>query len=466
MAFIDFLDSVFSAFGAAVFVPIMIFIVGKFMGVETKKAFNSALLCAVGLTGFNLVIGSYGGIIAPVVTHMVENTGVQLEVLDTGWQSTAVIAYSTRVGLIFLGVAIALQIGLFFVRWTDVFMASDLWNNYSFMVWGSLLFALTGNLWMAMLLMIVQLLYILLFSEACAKRWSTYYQYPNCCMTAPHHLEALPYAIIMNVLLNKLGFHKIKLDAKTLQKKFGILGEPMFIGLLVGALIGIIGYYDTLNQLSSWGIISSSAISTAAVMAVFPRVASLFASAFTALTDAYKKKAIENAGKGGEREWHLSINDAAAYGEPNTLTTGIILIPIMLFLSFILPGNRILPMLDLVALPYMVSVFVAVSNGNIVKSVIKGAIWFSIGMIMASDLAPYFTQVAIDAGFQLPEVGMVIISFGIMCHPFIAGIFYAFWKGGPIAIALVIVLYFVLYFLFKKNKTAVVNFIEENALSH
>ena len=173
--FFQSLSDVFSAFGAPVFVPLMLFIIGKCMGISAKKAFNSALLCAVGLTGFNLVINSYSAIIAPVVNQMVTNTGVNLPVLDTGWQSTSVIAYSTKVGLIFIGVAIVLQLVLFFLKWTNVFMASDLWNNYSFMVWGSLLYALTGSMALAMGLMVTQLLYILLFSEACAKRWSTYY---------------------------------------------------------------------------------------------------------------------------------------------------------------------------------------------------------------------------------------------------------------------------------------------------
>ena len=65
-------------------------------------------------------------------------------------------------------------------------------------------------------------------------------------MTAPHHLESLPFAVFMNWFLGKIGFDKIKLNAQTLQKKLGILGEPMFIGLVVGALIGIIGNFNAL----------------------------------------------------------------------------------------------------------------------------------------------------------------------------------------------------------------------------
>ncbi len=455
---LNMVSSILSTFGAAVFVPVMLFIIALLMGINRKKAFSSALLCAVGLTGFNLVINSYGGIISPVVHQMVKNAGVNLPILDTGWQSTSIIAYSTNIGLIFFGLAILIQLGLFFLKWTNVFMVSDLWNNYSFMVWGSMLYLLTGNLWLALLLMIVQNLYILLFSEIAAKRWSTYYQYPNCCMTAPHHLESLPFAVLMNIVLSKFGFNNIKLNAAELQKKFGVLGEPMFIGMVVGAVVAIISGYNKLGELATWGVVTTSAISTASVMAVFPKIAGIFASAFTTLTDAYKKKAKES-GRG--REWYLSVNDAVGYGEPNTLVTGIILIPIMLMIAFILPGNQTLPMLDLVALPYMVEVFVAISNGNIAKSIVSGTIWFSIGLLVCSVVSPYFTQVVAQVNPDLTKGGLMIISFGIMAHPLIALAFLGFLTNNPVIIGGIIVLYFVLYAVFKRYKVQIVEFLEK-----
>ena len=456
-SFLRQLDVVFSTFGATVFVPVILFIIALCMGVTAKKAFNSALLCAVGLTGFNLVINSFTAVITPVVSSMVENTGVNLPCIDTGWQSVSVIAYSTRVGVIFIGIAIVLELVLFFAKWTNVFMASDLWNNYSFMVWGSMIYALTGNMWLAMACMVMQMLYVMLFSEVGAKRWSTHYQYPNCCMTAPHHAEGIPFAILMNWLLGLIGFNKIKINAASIQKKFGLFGEPMFIGLVVGLIIGIIGNSGNLGALESWGSVTSVAISTAAVMAVFPKVGGIFASAFTSLTDAYKSKAAKS---GQGREWYLSVNDAAGYGEPNTLVTGTILIPIMLGLAFILPGNSMLPMADLVALPYMVEFFVCISHGNIAKSIVTGAIWFSIGLVVCSGLAPTFTEIAIEAGFQLPQAGVYVMSFGIMAHPFMAGMFYAFLSQNPVIIAAVVIVYFVAYFLFRKNREKVVDWLE------
>ncbi|MBQ6560069.1 MAG: PTS galactitol transporter subunit IIC [Erysipelotrichaceae bacterium] len=465
-AFLNTLSNIFGAFGSGIIIPVILFVLGKVMGVDTKKAFNSALLCGVGLTGFNLVINSYSGIIAPVVQSMVDNSGVNLPALDTGWQSTSIIAYSTTVGVLFIGVAIALQLILFFVGYTDVFMASDLWNNYSFMVWGSMLYAKTGNMLLAMALMVVQLLYILLFSEMCALRWGTYYEYDGCCMTAPHHLESFPFAVLMDWILTKLGFNKIKLNAAALQKKLGILGEPMMIGLIVGLIIGLIGEWPFLfgeNALGAWGTALGAAINTAAIMAVFPKVAAIFASAFTSMSDAYKSKA---AAAAKNRQWFLSVNDACGYGETNTLVTGVILIPIMLVLSFILPGNIILPMADLCALPYMVEVFVCVSNGNIAKSLVMGAIWFSLGLIVCSQLCPTFTEVAVGAGFNLPQPGVYVCSFGIICHPLLCAFFFIFYSQNIILIAALIAVYVVLYIWFRKNKQKVYDYLENNAAAY
>ena len=97
---------------------------------------------------------------------------------------------------------------------------------------------------------------------------------------------------------------------------------------------------------------------------------------------------------------------------------------------------------------------------------VSGAIWFSLGLVVASVLAPTFTQVAVDAGFQLAQEGVFIISFGIMCHPLIAGLFYAFWSQNPIIIGAVVIAYFVLYFLFKKNKERFVGYLENAAAAY
>ena len=74
--------------------------------------------------------------------------------LDIGWQAVAGVAYSTNIGMMFIGVGLIFQIVLWLVKVTDIFMPSDLWNNYSIIVWGSLFYQLVNNLVMAFVLML------------------------------------------------------------------------------------------------------------------------------------------------------------------------------------------------------------------------------------------------------------------------------------------------------------------------
>ncbi|UFJ39865.1 PTS galactitol transporter subunit IIC [Brevibacillus humidisoli] len=455
--FLETLKQIFDTFGAQIFVPFIIFIVALFLKVQVKKAFFAALYAGIGLQGFTLLLNAFIPVIMPVVQQMVESTGVKLPVFDIGWQATAVVAYSTEVGMIFLGLGILLQIVLFLARWTNIFQPGDLWNNYSYMVWGSMIYLITDSMALAIGCMIVLNLYSLLFSEMIARRWSTYFNYPNCTIVQLHHVGTVPFGIGMNWILDKLGAGKINLSPSDLQKKLGFLGEPIALGLLLGLFLGIMGNLKELGTLASWGEIATVGVATAAVMAIFPKVSGIFAQAFLPLTEAAKKK-----GKQGSksREWYLGVNDAAGYGEAATLISGITLIPIMVLMALILPGNEVLPVVDLIALPFMVQGLVAIMNGNIFKVLVSGTIWFSLGLYLATYTAPIFTQVATEVGVSIPTGVLLITSFGILTKPIAGLIFLAFLSQSWLLIGLVIAIYAVSYFLFKKKKEAFYSYME------
>lgn len=459
--FFEVLKSIFDTFGAAVFVPVVIFFIALSMKVTPKKAFMSALSAGVGLQGFNLVIGAYGPIVTPIVNKMVQDTGVNLPVIDMGWQTTSIIAYSTEIGMIFIGVALILQVILYLTRYTNIFQAGDLWNNYSYMAWGSILYLLTNDLWLSIGCMIMLLLYTLLCTEVIQKRWSTYYNYPNCTIASLHTATIGIYAVPMNWLLDKIGLYKIKSDPETFRKKLGFIGEPMTLGLFLGLFIGIVGNLRQLGTLAAWGEISSCAIATAAVMAVFPKISSIFAGSFSAITEA-SKKSVKGKGKG---DWYLAVNDATGYGEPATLITGIILMPLTLGMAFILPGNLTLPMLDLVAIPYIIQPIVACSNGNIFKSIVSGLGAMMLGLYCCTFTGAMFTQVAQTTGVQIATGAMMITSFVILGQPVGAIIFLAFASRNPLLIGLTVAVYVVCYLLMRKYKEPLQAWIEKQALN-
>ena len=459
---LDLLKSIIDTFGSAIIVPFIIFIIAKIFKVTTKKAFLSAVYAGVALQGFTLILNSFTPIITPVINQMVETSGVNLPVFDVGWQATSLVAFSSSAGMIYLALGIALQTVLFLIKWTDIFQPSDLWNNYSYMVWGAIVIAATGSFVLVIACMVLLNLYSLLISELVAKRWSSYYRYPNCTIIAMHNVEASIFAVVIDPVYNLLGLNKIKLNPVEIEKKLGFLGEPMTLGLFLGMLIGILGNITNLASLSAWGQIMQVGIATSAVMAIFPKVASMFSQAFAPITEAARVF----MQKAGDREWYIAVNDAVGYGEPATLITGLLLIPIMLVIAMVLPGNEVLPVVDLLALPYMVQGLVAVHNGNIPKVLISGAIWFGLGLIVCTLTAPMFTEMALSVGVAIPAGAMLITSFNILGKPLMGLIFLSFLTGNPIFIGISVVVYFVLWMLFRKNKTKINDYLERQALKN
>lgn len=459
---LEFMKSIIDTFGSAIIVPIIIFIIAKIFKVTTKKSFLSAVYAGVALQGFTLILNSFTPVITPVINRMVESTGVNLPVFDVGWQATSLVAFSTSAGMIYLGLGILLQTILFLIKWTDVFQPSDLWNNYSYMVWGAMVIGVTGNFPLGIACMVLLNLYSLLISELVAKRWSSYYRYPNCTIIAMHNVEASVFAVFADPIYNKLGLNKIKLNPKELEKKLGFLGEPITLGLFLGMFIGILGNMTRINTMEAWGEIMKVGISTSAVMAIFPKVASMFAQAFAPITEAARKI----MQKAGNREWYIAVNDAVGYGEPATLISGLILIPIMLVIAMVLPGNKVLPVVDLLAIPYMVQGLVAIHNGNIPKVLVSGIIWFGLGLYVCTSTAPLFTDMATNIGVAIPAGAMLITSFNILGKPLMGLVFFAFLSANPIYIGLSVVIYFVLWTLFRKNKTSILDYLEKQALKN
>ncbi|MBU5583005.1 PTS galactitol transporter subunit IIC, partial [Enterococcus sp. S181_ASV_20] len=82
---------------------------------------------------------------------------------------------------------------------------------------------------------------------------------------------------------------------------------------------------------------------------------------------------------------------------------------------------------------------------------------------MCSYTAPMFTEIAQTVGVTLPAGALMVTSFNILGKPIFGLIFLAFLSQNPLWIGLTIVAYFVVYFLFRKNKEAFYGYVERAA---
>ena len=174
MVVLEFLKSMIDNMSAPIIVPIIIFIIALIFRVKPQKAFLSALEAAVSLQGISMMVSAFTPIITPLIQNMsdfmVNITGVELNVFDVGWQATSLVAFSTSAGMIYLGLGIVLQTVLFLIKWTKCFQPSDLWNNYSYMVWGAMVIFVTGSFPLGIACMVLCNLYSLLVADLLANR--------------------------------------------------------------------------------------------------------------------------------------------------------------------------------------------------------------------------------------------------------------------------------------------------------
>ena len=464
---LEALQKFFDVFGAAIVVPVMIFIVSLFLKVSPKRAFFSALRAGVGLTGFGWIISAFTPLVTKYIQQMVDTAGLNLPIVDIGWQTGSLTAFSSSIGLSFFVFGLLIELLLFLFGITRVFVPSNLWNNFGYMIWGTMAYAATGNFILSFAFMIFVLLYSLIMSEVVAERWSEYYRVKNATINSIHNIETLIPALVLDPLWNLIGINKVKLNPESLKTKLGIFGEPMTLGFLLGMIIGILGSLKNLASLEAWGGILGFAMSLAAVMTIFPLITGVFASAFGPLAEAVeknkKKESEEEDGLADKKRWFIAVDDGVGFGEPATIIAGLILVPIMVLISLILPGNRALPVVDLIAIPFMIEAMIAVSKGNILKVILNGIVWFSLGLYAASALGPIYTEAVQQYGSVLPAGVVLIMSFNLLAHPLTALVFFAWISGNPLWIGVTIAVYLVSLFFLRTKRESIYAYLRKMA---
>ena len=130
-------------------------------------------------------------------------------------------------------------------------------------------------------------------------------------------------------------------------------------------------------------------INMGAVMFLMPRMVKILMEGLIPISESVRDFLQERY---GEREIYLGLDAAVTTGHPANLATGLLLVPITLFIAVILPGNKVLPFGDLATIPYYVSLIVAHRKGNIIQSVLTGTVVIALALYMATNFAPVHTE--------------------------------------------------------------------------
>ena len=205
----------------------------------------------------------------------------------------------------------------------------------------------------------------------------------------------VPFAIVVNKALDKIpGFSKLDIDAEGLKKKFGVMGEPLLLGVLVGIGIGCLTCTSWAEIMDKIPYILGLGIKVGAVMELIPRVTVLFIEGLRPISDAARSLIARKFN--GAESLSIGMSPALVIGHPTTLVVSLLLIPVTLVIAVILPGNQFLPLASLAGMFYLFPLVLPYTKGNVVKTFVVGLVSIIFGLLFVTQLAPYFTLAAQD----------------------------------------------------------------------
>lgn len=376
-------------FGAAVFVPLIMLIIGLIVKMSFKDAFFAALTLGIAFTGMNVLINFMTGAITPAAQGLAEATGISLPAVDVGWPALSAIAWAWPLGVLCFPLLMVINLVMLLLKLTDT-LNVDFWNCWTKLLTTVLTYYLCAAagmpegvaIAMGFVAASVQIILELKIGDAFQPTIERITGIPG--VTVPHAMMlTATVAYPIERLLEKIpAIENNNADAKWLRKKIGIFGENAVMGFIIGTAMGAIAYRDV-QQALTLGVQAATALQ------LFPMVSKLFMQALSPISDAvgdFMKARFKG------RELIIGLDWPILAGSNELWVTCILLIPFELVLAPV--GNIVLPFAGIVNI-CLVPGLLMVSNGNIIKMLIEGIIITPVYLLVSSSFAPWVTQLAL-----------------------------------------------------------------------
>jgi PTS system galactitol-specific IIC component len=139
------------------------------------------------------------------------------------------------------------------------------------------------------------------------------------------------------------------------------------------------------------------AMNLGASMVLMPRMISLLMEGLVPVFQAARKWMLDHF---PDHEFRVGLDAAVLVGKPEVLINGMLMVPVMVLLAILLPGNNVLPFADLSVLAFFTTWAVGVNRGNLFRSLLIGALICTAILYGAGFVAPTLTQMGTASGFE------------------------------------------------------------------
>jgi PTS system galactitol-specific IIC component len=397
--------------GPVFLIPIILLIISLTITRKPLKNLKNCAFILVGMMSVSILLTLFVNFFKPITNTIILNSTKEYTTIDAGWLVSKVTILNSPVTLhIIIGVFILniIMLLLHFTRTINI----DLWNYWSFLLAGSLIFSITGLKWVSILVALITAVITLILSDIYAVHINSYFGIDGISTPLAPVICWAPISHLINTIFDKIPFiKKVHLFYEEIQYKVGIFSEPTITGFILGFIIGAITRYRNffLNPGANLLYSLTRGLVLSAIFTMFPRAVNLL---FKGLSPTIKdiKDFIKN--RITKREIYIGLDPVILAGMPSTLILSVFIIPLTVYISTILPGNTVLPSADLIMIPIILTWVITISNGDIIRSAIPAIIIIPIILWITGNMGDVFTDFFIKYDLELMEGFKKISSIG------------------------------------------------------
>ncbi len=444
------------SFKAYVMLPLIILAIALIARMRTGAALLSALRIAVGFAGVFIVFDFFVAGIGPAVEQIVAVRGFDFPVLDVGWPPLAAITWASPIAPLTIPLFLALNLVMLATRTTQT-INLDIWNYWHYALAGTLILNTTRSLALGLVATLLLGIYSIKLAD-----WNGIYVERRAglrgiAVTTVSINGLMPYAVVVDDLFERIpGIRKINYNPQEIAERraaraessahhtslIDLASEPMIIGLVFGLILGVLAAYQLRELLELM-------VHIAAVMFLLPPCGKLIGEGIEPVS-ARLRSIIERRFS-SRAELRVGMDSGPLLQNRSILVTGMILMPISLALSFVVPGNRVLPLGDLPNLISVFSIIVLVFRNNVFRAVVAGIPIVATYMMIATHFAELYTRMARDVGFDFAGHDGLVTAFTDGGHHMRLYVYYLV-RGNSVALALIPVILLLMWYTRRRSR--------------
>jgi PTS system galactitol-specific IIC component len=403
----DFLTNAvawFLGLGSTVMVPIILIVLGLVFRAGWQKSVRGGVTTGVGLAGLFLIVDLIIAALQPATQALADRMNVSLALVDVNWADAGIAWGWPGVAGVIVGILVVnlilVLLKLQKTIWTDV------WSYWHGSALGGFIWGMTGNVTYGVVGAVAYLTLGAWMSDLTAKRYQDFNEMPGIGVPCGTTVQASLFSIPVMWVLDRIpGIKDWDASPEGLRRSFGLVGEPVILGAVLGIIIGIAAGYNVQGFLLL-------GMQVATMMLILPRMVSIIAEGLIPITQSVVEFMRERF---QGRELFVAVDCAVLLGHPAVMASAVILFPLSVVLAAVLPGVEMLPIASLAVIPFWAGAVVPYTRGNVVKTVIV-LLLFSIPFMYFSTLTAgehtaafasmgQFTE-QIEAGTQLASWDM------------------------------------------------------------